>query len=482
MSYQERNQLTIKLSKNEDPQALCLLGVYLVYGVKGQEATAAGISWLVKSAQLGNEEALNELGVLHQNFAQVTQGTQHDDYMRLAVDYFRRGVGKRSLAATVNLARCVQDGEGIRQDEEEALRLYDLVLEREPGNPMALNNMSQLYHKRYAEAAMRLDESGMAAMRGRMLELLAQADKQGLAMAARNLGSLHYEGSLGKKDLQAAYQHFDDAANRGDIFSRRMLGYMLEHGQGLPVSHAEAAYHYRIAALGGDAYALEQLCRFYRSGLGVSRDPERALHWLQLAVKNGNALARAYAADILLERGEGEAARKLLDEASSDQRAQRPYQAAYSHRMGLMYERGLGVPKDAEKARALRSQAYSAGDRDELHLRGREMISEGRAAEAVPLLEHAVRDGQTEASFTLAKLFDEGTGVHRSPARAMLLYKRAAADGNSQAKFILAQRRHQGFEEAPPLEEAILLAAEAQQDGVAGAAELRAELEKRRAQ
>jgi TPR repeat protein len=481
MGYEGRNELMLKLAKKDDPQALCLLGLYLVYGVRNNEATAAGIAWLIKSAQLGHEEALNELGVLHQNFAERSSGLQHDDYMRTAVDYYRRAAGKRSISATVNLARCVQEGEGIRQDEDEALRLYGIVLEREPGNAMALNNMSQLYHKRYAESAMRLDETGMASMRGKMLELLTQADKQGLAMAARNLGSLNYEGSLGRKDLQAAYQHFDDAANRGDIFSRRMLGYMLEHGEGLPVSYAEAAYHYRIAALGGDTYALEQLCRFYRSGLGVSRDPERALHWLELAVKNGNVMARAYAADILLERGDAEAARKMLTEANGDQLAQRQYQAAFNHRMGLMYERGLGVARDPEKGRALRSQAYSAGDRDELHLRGCEMISEGRAAEAVPLLEHAIREGQTEAPFTLAKLFDEGTGVRKSTARAILLYKRAAANGNSQAKFILAQRRHQGFEEAPPLEEAILLAAEAQQDGVAGAAEIRADLEKRRA-
>ena len=482
MSYDTLNQFTVKLAEKDDPHALYLLGCYFLYGVRKEESNRLGFSMLSKAAKLGHEEALSQLGTFFMNLSQQSQGEQAVEYAKVAVTYLKQGADKGSITGMVNLGRCHQEGIGVVKDVDEAARIYEVCLQREAEQAVALNNLSQIYYARYGEAAMRLDESGMSEMRGKMLSLLEAADRKGFVLAAKNLAVLYYEGQLGKKDFKAAYQHFDDAANRGDIYARCMLGLMLERGEGVPVSYAEAAYHYRIAALGGDTFALEKLCRFYRLGLGVSRDPERALYWLRLWIKAGDARARLQIFDVLLEQGDAEGARKTLEQATTAELSQRLFQGGYNHRLGKLYEKGLGVPKDEEKGIRLRASALAYEDPDELVLSAREAIAAKRDREAVDFLNRAIRVGNYEANYLLGLLFFEGQRIKQNRPMAVALFRRAADGGHKDAKYFLARCTWAKVEGAPKFDEAYSLCVEAEEAGIVGATELRLDLEKTRAE
>jgi hypothetical protein len=80
--------------------------------------------------------------------------------------------------------------------------------------------------------------------------------------------------------------------------------------------------------------------------------------------------------------------------------------------LGLIYDLGLGVPRNS--AAALRWYLEAAGD------------------------------GHADAQFNVAVMFDAGTGAPRDPAVAATWYARSAANGNARAQFNLAMLYENG--------------------------------------
>ena len=95
-------------------------------------------------------------------------------------------------------------------------------------------------------------------------------------------------------DPSTAIRRIGPMARRGNHHAEALLGYMYEHGLGVPRSWPAAVDYYLLAAEGGDATGQYLLGLMYDKGFGVSRDVVQAYKWLNLAASTGPRNNREY--------------------------------------------------------------------------------------------------------------------------------------------------------------------------------------------
>ncbi len=87
-------------------------------------------------------------------------------------------------------------------------------------------------------------------------------------------------------------------AERGDARAQAFLGFMYEHGRGVPQDYVAAVYWYTCAAEQGHATAQYLLGLMYDKGHGVERSDTLAYMWLNLAAAHAPPHAKDYYARI----------------------------------------------------------------------------------------------------------------------------------------------------------------------------------------
>lgn len=101
-------------------------------------------------------------------------------------------------------------------------------------------------------------------------------------------------------------------ADKGNALAQSNVGYLHEHGLGVPQSYPEAMAWYRKAAAQNLSQAQFNIGTLYFYGYGVERNPREGVNWFRLAAKQNLA--------------EGQ------------------------YMLGLAYHEGTGVPADATQA------------------------------------------------------------------------------------------------------------------------------------
>jgi uncharacterized protein len=83
-------------------------------------------------------------------------------------------------------------------------------------------------------------------------------------------------------------------AESGDARAQAFLGFMYEHGRGVPQDYVAAVYWYTCAAEQGHATAQYLLGLMYDKGLGVERSDTLAYMWLNLAAAQAPPHTKPY--------------------------------------------------------------------------------------------------------------------------------------------------------------------------------------------
>ncbi len=107
--------------------------------------------------------------------------------------------------------------------------------------------------------------------------------KQGNAKAQYNLGFMYNHGEGVPQDDAEAVKWYRKAAEQGNAGAQNNLGFMYRKGQGMPQDDAEAVGWWRKAAEQGHATAQYNLGSMYYSGRGVPQDYAQAHMWYDLA-------------------------------------------------------------------------------------------------------------------------------------------------------------------------------------------------------
>ena len=94
-----------------------------------------------------------------------------------------------------------------------------------------------------------------------------------------------------RRENTSTFESSKAAAEKGDAWAQNNLGWIYEHGQGVPQSYEDAFKWFSKAAEQGDAAAQNNLGVMYQNGQAIQKDSVEAYKWYCLAAAQGYAYA-----------------------------------------------------------------------------------------------------------------------------------------------------------------------------------------------
>ncbi len=239
-----------------------------------------------------------------------------------ALREFKPLAAQGDAKAQLGLGLMYQQGQGVAQDYQEALKWYRLASDQ--GNARAKANLYRVAPRIALAGFEELPDDfdqGMTAFEkadyATALREFKTLAAKGYAKAQAMLGEMYEQGIGVKLDYKEAIKWYRLAAKQGNADSQYRLGAMFspnaynlaKYSQGRDVENADdelnswlrlAAKSYRLAADRGDANAQYWLGRLFAYGHGVKQDSEESEKWFRaafasyhLAAEQGYAPAQA---------------------------------------------------------------------------------------------------------------------------------------------------------------------------------------------
>lgn len=210
---------------------------------------------------------------------------------------------------------------------------------------------------------------------------------------------LVHDPHLDSPDFAIALRWLRSSAANQSAAAEFILGYLYEHGRGVPVDYGQAMENYRAAAKQGNAGAENNIGGMYQYGHGVAQDMSEALRWYQAAAEHGSPVGQ-YNLATFHYHGHGTAKDPVLAvkwfRAAADQNL-----AAAEANLAFIYYNGVGVPVDY--------------------------------AEAARFAKLAAEQGLPHAATNYGYLCEHAKGVPLDYVEAYVWYSRAVAEGDKAA-------------------------------------------------
>ncbi|XP_027125942.1 ERAD-associated E3 ubiquitin-protein ligase component HRD3A isoform X1 [Coffea arabica] len=287
----------LKAVEKGEPRSMELLGEIYARGAGVERNYTKALEWLTLASKQQLYSAYNGMGYLYvkgygvekknytkakEYFEKAAENEEAGGFYNLGVVYLK-GIGvKRDLRQACNyfipaanagqpkafyqLAKMFQTGVGLKKNLPMATALYKLVAERGPWSSMSrwalesylkgdvgkafllYSRMAELGYEvaqsnaawildKYGENSLCLGESGICRESERHLRSHAlwwQASEQGNEHAALLIGDAYYYGRGTERDYDRAAEAYMHAKSQSNAQAMFNLGYMHEHGQGLP--------------------------------------------------------------------------------------------------------------------------------------------------------------------------------------------------------------------------------------------------------
>ena len=264
---------------------------------------------------------------------------------------------KQDVLAQFRLGWMYDTGEGVTENDREAVKWYRLAAEQ--GHATAQNNLGVMYDT--GEGVTKNDREAV-----KWYKLAAE---QGHAKAQNNLGWMYRNGEGVPKNDREAVKWYRLAAEQGHATAQYNLALMYHNGEGVPKNDREAVKWVRLAAEQGDADAQYNLGGMYANGEGVPKNDREAVKWVRLAAEQGHATAQ-YNLGVMYDNGDGV--------PENDREAVKWYRLAAEQgaakaqsNLGVAYATGEGVIQDYQEAYIWFSLAVANGNRDSSKSRDR---------------------------------------------------------------------------------------------------------------
>ena len=385
-----------------------------------------------KAAEQGYDEAQNAVGrFLEEGWGGVAKNEAE------AIEWFRKAAEQGFSVAQYNLAVCLENGDGCREDKAEAVEWYRKAAEQ--GHPEAQNNLGYCL-----EHGIGYDENKAEAFKW-----YKKSAEQNIADAQNMTGRFLEEGWGGiEKSEEEAVEWYRRAANNNHSAAQYNLANCLFVGRGCDVDQAEAVEWYRKSAEQGIAVAQKEYgnCLFY--GKGCNQNKEEAVKWYRKASEQGFVLAQRNLA-VCLENGEGctqnlYEAKKWYEKAAEQgnefavKAVKRLTDNSQSMENAALITQNENSNKDL--ANQLR-KAAEAGDAEAQYELGTRLYYGNECKvnneEAVKWFRKAAEQGHTKAQYLLGQSFVLGMGCKKNKEEAEKWLRKAAEKGYTKANAYL---------------------------------------------
>jgi len=243
----------------------------------------------------------------------------------------------------------------------------------------------------------------------------------------------------------AAFQFAMEAAEKGLAEAQCMVADCLAAGMGVAADSVQSLYWYERAAEQGSPaaqFALGQSCASQDAELD---DQSRSLQWYRRAAKAGHPGAQ-WALDRLDLVGLGRVAENASKgrQGARERRAPEVRLVKYAsggraedaYYLGLIYELGHSVERNARQARAWLKRAAEQGDA-QAQFALANGLEHGDSEQAGEWLRRAAGQGHARAQYALGEKLLQG--VERDTLSALSWMSRAAEQGIAQAQWALVR-------------------------------------------
>ena len=350
------------LAEVGDASAQAALGYMYAEGIGISQDDARAVEWYRRAAegdfaiaQYFAQFALGALSYEGRNDSKVATA-QEGLAAYLAGDYATALAIWTPLAeagdlhAQFSLGLMYADGEGVEQDNTEAVKWTRLaaeagfapaqgIMQMTEARGVPLHEIWDVMFKRFLAEVKGVEQDETEAVKSTRL-----AAEAGDADAQFNLGLMYRNGKGVAQDYVEAVKWWRLAAEAGVAEAQYKMGLMYLDGRGVPQDETEAVKWTRLAAEAGVAEAQYNLGVMYLEGLGVAQDYVEAVKWTRLAAEAGDVKAQYNMGSMYLE-GLG-VAQDYVEAVKWWRLAAEAGVAEAQYTMGLMYLEGLGVAQD----------------------------------------------------------------------------------------------------------------------------------------
>lgn len=468
-SLQRSFDCAVSAAKLGYPRAMLFIATLYIKGLGFEPNGEKAAEWLQKAADLGDATAQFNLALLYskgdliardfdkalplakaaaeqghekaQQLIDSLKESERDEWMRQGVEAYKKGdfqnaaflfrqaAGSGSAAAAFNLGLCYENGEGVRQDYEKALRWY--------------TKGAELGHMRAQCSAGVLCENGG-------------------------------EGEFEPRP-EEAFGWYLKSAEQDNARAQLFLASAYRRGFGCEQDPVAAVHWYTVAAEQGYAQAQYELGLWYLErarDLNAEMQSEmltRARTWLEKSAEQGVEKARKMLSDLIRMQGGGterfvEAVE--AEKAGDHQKARELYEQCAEEgiseataALGQYYEKGEGdVSVDPQKALAWYTKAAEQGSTRAMLFLGMAnetgMATEQDLPKAISYYEKAAQAGNARAMILLGVAYEEGKTIEKNMQTAMDWYRKAYEQGESQGAMYLGMAYRDAEGELGDLEKA----------------------------
>ncbi|KAI8875574.1 HCP-like protein [Backusella circina FSU 941] len=386
--------------------------------------------WYEAATSKNNPKAQYRLGLMYE----TGKGVSQDQI--IALEYYKQSRKNGNSDVLYRLAHMYVNGYGVPQILGKG---FDFIIEathKEPGE--ALNLLSELYENEKGKIGIDLKT---------MLDLKARS---GDIVIQYQLGILFITAKLPSYDnIKEGIEWLSKASDGGYIDASYQLGMLYEEGIHISQNYQKAIGLYQIAAVKGSENALYRLAQIYHCGSGINHDYRKAFDLYTKAAKYGNQLAELAIKITSVSTWKELKSKiddnkkftlgyvnclKMWEHVANIENPDLQYQlgkayeengshlslyqakewyskaAKYSHspslfRLGRLFELGLGVRQDYERA--------------------------------IKFYNDSAKRDNSDALYALGNIYQKGNGVKSNLSRSFSYYRDAARNGDSDAQFIL---------------------------------------------
>ncbi len=272
-------ELTRHAAIMDNATALLRLGTYYDDGEDGSDPDyLRAFKCFSRAAELGSPKSLVKLGLMHKSGT----GTPRDPI--LAMQIFLSLAITGNADAQYESGRCFSNGWGVNRDSVEAVQWYSKAAAKK--HPMALGMMGYMHQQGLGGLKVDLTKA---------VEFYQQAADKGDPLGTCRLGFCYLNGTGLGKDPAKAFELMTQAAEKNLPLAMNELGSMYLMGIGCTQDEAQAKKYIEAAADKGEKTAMYQMARNCETGgMGLPKDPEKALDWYRKAAdaKQKDAIKR----------------------------------------------------------------------------------------------------------------------------------------------------------------------------------------------
>lgn len=315
-----------------------------------------------------------------------------------AVTWLRKAAEQKFPAAEYKLGDCYFQGAGIAENDTEAAHWFHKAAIQNYPIAQAMLGVCYFYG------------NGIDQDHQQAAHWFQQAALRNQPQALYNLGICYLYGHGVAKDELKGLDYYRQSAERGFSPAQYFLGVRHAKGDGVVKDQKTAVKWYHAAALQGHADAQYDLGHCSRLGLGVQQNQTQAVTWFEKSADQNHTLAQ-YHLGVCYAKGEGVYLNEKKAATSYRQAARQGYAHA-QYKLGLCYAAGKGVSRDDEKA--------------------------------VHWFIRAAAQNHPRAAYHLGVHYSHGDGVTKNDQKAFKYYHQAAQQSHPKAQYCLGVRYVRG--------------------------------------